>query len=113
MTATEREEVRTAIQEAIKKASEDLSAQQADNKSIAPDRAIGRVSRMDAMYNQQVNAGTLKRTKERLAKLEYVLGRIDNPDFGQCEYCRSPIHLARLKAMPESTTCVRCASFAG
>ena len=30
------------------------------------------MSRMDAMYNQQVNIGTLHRNRERLNKLEYI-----------------------------------------
>jgi len=96
----------------MEKARQAVAAQGLDGKSIAPDRAIGRISRMDAMYNQQVNDATLQRAKDRLARLEYLLAHVDHPDFGLCEYCRAPIPPARLRAMPESTTCMRCAAFA-
>ncbi|MBT7166385.1 MAG: hypothetical protein HN904_26625, partial [Victivallales bacterium] len=53
----------------------------------------------------------LQRAKDRLVKLEYALERIDTPEFGVCQYCSQPIPPARIIAMPESTTCMRCAAF--
>lgn len=112
MTDSEREQVQQSIREEIAKTQAALEAQSSEHRSIAPDNAIGRVSRMDAMYNQQVNIGALQRNRQRLDKLEYLLSKVDTPEFGCCEFCGAPIPLPRLKAMPESTTCMRCADFA-
>ncbi|MGC6531707.1 MAG: TraR/DksA family transcriptional regulator [Flavobacteriales bacterium] len=35
--------------------------------------------------------------------------KLDQPDFGTCARCRSPIPSGRLMLMPESNRCVRCA----
>jgi DnaK suppressor protein len=113
MTSEERDQIRDRIQAEMETTRAAIEAQSIEHQSISPDRAIGRVSRMDSMYNQQVNAGTLRRNRERLSRLEYVLTLVDTPGFGRCEFCQSPIPFARLRAMPESTTCMRCAAFAG
>ncbi|MBT3289760.1 MAG: conjugal transfer protein TraR [Victivallales bacterium] len=104
-------ELKAAITAKIEQTQQTISAQQGDSGAIAPDNAIGRVSRVAAMYDKQVNEGTLKRAKDRLAKLEYALERVDTPEFGICQYCSQPIPPARIVAMPESTTCMRCAAF--
>ncbi len=113
MTASERDQIRQSIQDEMERTRTAVAAQESDQQSIAPDRAIGRVSRMDTMYNQQVNIGTLHRNRQRLDKLEYMLSKVDTPAFGFCEFCKAPIPVDRLKARPESTTCMRCAAFAG
>lgn len=112
MTDDDRKRIQARVREEITKTREAVTAQQSDGKSIAPDNAVGRVSRMDSMYTQQVNAGALKRNRARIGKLEYVLSLVDTPKFGRCEFCGDPIPVERLKAMPESTTCMRCAAFA-
>jgi len=110
MDLLRRLETRKAINIKIGEARVAIAEQEEANAAVTPDNAIGRISRMDAMYNKQVNEGTLQRARERLAKLEYVLGKIDEPGFGQCDFCHQPIQPARLVAMPESTICVRCAT---
>ncbi len=112
MNAEQRAEMKAAITVKIEETRQAIAAQQRDSGPIAPDNAIGRISRMGAMYDKQVNEATLQRAKDRLAKLEYVLQHIDTPEFGHCEFCSQPIQPARIMAMPESTTCIRCAAFA-
>jgi DnaK suppressor protein len=112
MTSADRAEIKACVEAGIAATKEAVAAQESEGKSIAPDQAIGYAGRIDAMYSQQLNAGTLQRSKERLARLEYVLSRIEAPDFGRCEFCQAPIPVPRLKAMPECTTCMRCAAFA-
>jgi DnaK suppressor protein len=111
MNETTKIRIKTQIQELIEETRQDLAEQVESQKAIAPDNAIGRISRMDAMYNNQVNEATLTRTRERLAKLEYLLPKVDEPGFGKCERCMQEINEKRLMAIPESTLCVRCASY--
>jgi DnaK suppressor protein len=43
-----------------------------------------------------------------LRQIERALARIKQGSYGQCEYCQCRIPVARLNALPYSTTCVRC-----
>lgn len=78
-------------------------------QAIAPDDAIGRVSRMDAINNKSVNDAALRQTESKLDKLQYALEHINDPDFGLCTICHSPISTGRLVLMPESRKCIKCA----
>ena len=78
-------------------------------KPVAPDDAIGRLSRMDNIVNNSVNIAALSKAESRLAGLEYVLRNIDDSEFGYCMECGAPIPHARLMAMPGATLCVKCA----
>lgn len=76
---------------------------------IAPDNAIGRVSRMDAINNKSVNDSALREAEKRYKKLLLVLDKVNEPDFGICRSCKRPIPEGRLMIRPESTLCVNCA----
>jgi DnaK suppressor protein len=79
-------------------------------KPVAPDNAIGRISRMDTIVNQSVAEAQLSKARVRLARLEEALKRVDeDEEFGLCLDCGEPIPMARLKAMPETAYCVDCA----
>lgn len=78
-------------------------------KPVAPDNAIGRLSRMEALNSKSVNDTALISAKNRLSKLEYALATIDGPDFGKCAECKIDIPYKRLMFMPESDRCVQCA----
>ena len=88
-----------------------LVAQYRDlTKPIAPENAIGRVSRMDAINNKSVNEASLRQAKLKLHSLNRALDSIDNPDFGICRKCKNPIPVGRILIRPESVLCVNCAS---
>lgn len=79
-------------------------------KPIAPENAIGRISRMDAINNKSVNEASLRNAQAKLSQLEDALYKIDNnEDFGKCRSCGNPIQEGRLLLMPESPFCVPCA----
>lgn len=77
-------------------------------KPIAPENAIGRVSRMDAINNRSVNEAALQQARHRLSKLHNVLQNKDNPNFGKCVRCGNVIPPGRLLLVPESSKCVHC-----
>lgn len=76
---------------------------------IAPDNAIGRVSRMDAINNKSVNDSALRESEQRYKKLLLVLDNVNDPDFGICRKCKQAIPEGRLMIRPESSLCVKCA----
>ena len=78
-------------------------------KPIAPDVAIGRISRMDAINNKSVTEAAMRQAEEKLRNLQRVLAKIDDKDFGICLKCHKPIPLGRILIRPESLYCVSCA----
>jgi DnaK suppressor protein len=78
-------------------------------KPIAPDVAIGRVSRMDAINNKSVTESALRQAAEKLHSLNRVLSMYGMPDFGKCIQCKTAIPVERILFRPESLYCVNCA----
>ncbi len=75
---------------------------------IAPDNAIGRLTRMEAINAKGISESSYRSAKAKLDKLERTLKTIDQPEFGICLRCDEPIPFGRLMAMPESRVCVKC-----
>lgn len=109
MNATERKELKYKIVAAIGQCKRDIKNLEAITKPIAPENAIGRLTRMDAINNKSVNEATLRRNRMKLKRLETALNKINSPDFGDCKRCKRAIQPKRLMLMPESTLCIRCA----
>ena len=78
-------------------------------KPIAPDVAIGRISRMDAINNKSVAEASLRQAEEKLVNLRKVAEKFDSKDFGICLKCNQPIPVGRILIRPESLYCVNCA----
>ena len=78
-------------------------------KPIAPENAIGRVSRMDAINNKSVNEAALNKAEQKLKNLKIALSNINDSDFGICARCSQNIPLGRIMLMPQSRFCVNCA----
>ena len=79
------------------------------SKPIAPDVAIGRISRMDAINNKSINEAALINAKEKLQALNYALTKINSEEFGKCARCGNQIPIQRIVLRPQSVYCVRCA----
>ena len=104
-------EIRAKIEEEIVSIQQNISNLEELTKPIAPDNAIGRLSRMDAINNRSINQSNLTNSRQRLNLLKRALTRIDSdPDFGICLECGSPIPLGRIMIVPEANICVPCAS---
>ena len=57
---------------------------------------------------REVSFATRSLLVERANRLAEALDRLREGEYGTCDECGEPIAPARLKAMPEVTTCVRC-----
>ena len=77
---------------------------------VAPDNALGRLTRMEALNDKAVNEAALGQARERLYLLESALTRVYEKGFGICTACEKQIPLERLLLMPQSTRCVECAA---
>jgi DnaK suppressor protein len=58
--------------------------------------------------DREMNFATRSLLVERANKLAEALERLRGGEYGICEECGEAIAPARLRAMPEVTTCVRC-----
>lgn len=92
----------------IKKTEEAIIMYKDMAKPQAPDEAIGRVSRMDAINNKSVTDMALRNAEKKLKSLKRMLQNINDDDFGLCGSCSKPIPVERLFIKPESPFCVSC-----
>ncbi|BDQ33864.1 TraR/DksA family transcriptional regulator [Pseudodesulfovibrio portus] len=110
MNASQKKDFKTYALEEIKGLKAEIPRLEELVKPVAPDNAIGRISRMDNIVNQSVAEAQLSKARVRLVRLQEALKKVDkDEDFGLCVECGDPIPMARLKAMPETVHCVECA----
>jgi DnaK suppressor protein len=108
-----REKLKVHIKKRIAGLKEDIKSYQMLTQPVAPDNAIGRLTRMEAINSKSINEATLNKAKQTLSKMERTLMMIDDPDFGLCRECEEPIPYARLMIVPETNLCVQCAEATG
>lgn len=97
------------IEEALNQLADDIVMLEEDTRPIAPENAIGRVSRMDAINNKSVAEESLRQAKARQTALLEAKENITSPDFGRCIACKAVIPFERLMFRPESKRCMQCA----
>ena len=103
------EDIKAKILEEIAKVKKQISDYEALTKPIAPNDAIGRVSRMDAINNKSINEASLRQAKIKLANLNRVFEKFGTSEFGVCIKCKQDIPIGRILIRPESLLCVDCA----
>jgi DnaK suppressor protein len=77
-------------------------------KPEAPDNAIGRISRMDAINNKSIVDASLRNLHTRLDQLQKISQVIHDKDYGLCIKCHRTIAFERLKIRPEVRLCAGC-----
>ena len=109
MKALEKEKFKNKLIEEVSLTKEKIHQYKELSKPIAPENAIGRVSRMDAINNKSVIEAALRESENKLIKLKEIISRINSKDFGYCKICKSMIPFGRLMIRPESQLCINCA----
>jgi len=109
MNEQERAELKQKIIEEIRTQKHLIESFTETSKPVAPDNAIGRLTRMEAISSQGISEASLNSSKAKLVKLEKALEKINLPEFGVCVRCSESIAQGRIVLMPESTLCVNCA----
>lgn len=92
-----------ALQEASESTSEHRRPVELDQQST------GRLSRMDALQNQAMAAGSEARRQARMNALKAAVERLRTGDFGWCDECGDFIGQKRLDLDPTFARCVGCA----
>ena len=107
------EKLRIQFRERLHQEAADLRA--ADSDTLG-DRApveldqtsVGRLSRMDAMQQQEMFNACRTGYKKHLQDVQYALLNIEQGEYGWCEHCGESIDLRRLEVKPESRFCIGC-----
>ncbi len=110
MNQSEKHELGKLIEAEIEKLGKEVAILKEQSQPIAPDNAIGRLTRMEAINAKSINEANIRKAGLRLQRLQQALERIAEEEFGICEGCERPIPLQRIMLVPESTHCVRCLS---
>ena len=109
MTSRELEEIRQIIAELNASVEEEITELIELTKPVSLDASIGRLSRMDAINNKAINEMALRDKKQILKKLDRARERAEKGELGTCLRCGENIPFGRLKIMPYTTRCVKCA----
>jgi DnaK suppressor protein len=86
-----------------------LAASDPSADSIAPDNAIGRLTRMEAIQARSMGDEGRRRAESRLKQVERALERLDKGVYRICIRCGAEIPAGRLEFMPEAAHCMPCA----
>lgn len=97
------EQQRAELQDLSESAEESRSAVELDQTRQ------GRLSRMDALQQQQMALATEERRKTQLKRIDSALVRIKSGDYGYCVMCDEEIDEKRLEFDPAIPTCINCA----
>jgi DnaK suppressor protein len=68
----------------------------------------GRLSRMDALGQQQIARASEEHLRTELARINAALERHRNGRYGSCCRCRLPVETDRLNADPPTPFCLSC-----
>jgi DnaK suppressor protein len=85
-----------------------ITSYEEQTRPIAPDNAIGRVSRMDAIINKSMMESSLYEARKKRDGLKRVLAKAGTANFGCCRTCGQAIPAELILIIPESEYCVRC-----
>jgi DnaK suppressor protein len=110
MEHAEAERFRAQLESLRQEIESELAQEDPTKDSITPDKAIGRLTRMEAIQAQSMSAAGRRRLQARLKKIERAFDRIEDRSYGDCLRCGEPIPEGRLEIVPESAFCVRCAA---
>jgi len=102
--------IKQLLKKEIRKTEKVVEEYREMSQPVAPDDAIGRISRMDAINNKSVTEASLRQAEKKLKSLHRVLSQVGTSEFGICLKCRKTIPAARILYRPESLYCVDCAS---
>ena len=110
MTKNERDEIKLRLIKLQSTLQEDIAESKKSSHPVQLDQqSVGRVSRIDAIQQQQMQLASLQRLERRLKQVVTALKKVKDEDFGTCSLCEEPISMNRLRARPESPMCIDCA----
>lgn len=109
MEPSEQQRYLPIIEKRLAEVAQELSDLEQDTEAVAPDSAVGRLSRMDTIQIQQMAVAQRERLQNEQGRLRAALARIDRGEFGRCQLCGQDVVAERLEIQPDAVVCVPCA----
>lgn len=90
----------------------DIQVARSDDQTsaVAPDNAIGRLSRVDAVQAGYISDEVRRQITADRMRIQRALRMIAENNYGLCVRCQGEISVARLDAQPDATLCIDCAA---
>jgi DnaK suppressor protein len=86
-----------------------LASLEEARRPVALDQTLqGRLSRMDALGQQQIARSSEGHLRTELARINAALERHRSGRYGACCRCRLPVESSRLNADPAAPLCLSC-----
>ena len=101
MNESEKARFRDKLKTLLSEIEEYLEKSKDSAEAVSPDKGLGRLSRMEAMQDQQMVLELRRRRKRRKLEVINALTRLENDTFGRCIFCGGEISQNRLDAFPE------------
>lgn len=109
------DQVKKKLEAELNRTVERIRQMGGSSTSVESLRAVGDTSQLadevdviQVNEDREMNFATRSLLVERANRLAEALERLRGGEYGTCQECGEAIAPARLKAMPEVTTCVRC-----
>jgi DnaK suppressor protein len=91
----------TSLEELLKRSKEGA-------RPVELSEPIGRLTRMDAIQQQQMTKASRRTYERKLRQVQAALEMLGKDEYGFCRSCEEPIGYRRLKARPEAPYCLSC-----
>lgn len=97
------------LAEIAQQTEDSVQADDAAGTVVLDQSSVGRLSRMDAMQQQEMAKNRQARLAERKRKVDAALDRMAAGKYGLCCQCRDMIETERLESDPAAVFCTACA----
>tara|TARA_B100001248_G_scaffold262708_1_gene261287 strand:+ start:13219 stop:13572 length:354 start_codon:yes stop_codon:yes gene_type:complete len=101
-------ELKQLIHKKQRQIEDSLVEMKKSSKPVNLDGSFGRLSRMDALQQQQMALNNQLHLEKELKQLKASQNRIDQGVYGYCLQCEEPIGFKRLCVKPEVLLCFAC-----
>lgn len=113
MNSEQLEHCQTALSALRQELALEISDLELSSQPVQLDQqAVGRVSRGDALQQQNMALANLEQCRKRMHEVVQAEEKLSESEYGYCESCDNLIALPRLMARPDSRFCLNCQSAA-
>ncbi|MCP4432386.1 MAG: TraR/DksA family transcriptional regulator [Gammaproteobacteria bacterium] len=111
LTTTQLNQLIDLLKHQKKQLQKQLENTRADSQPVTLDQqSVGRVSRIDAIQQQQMAIANREQNKNLLIAINKSLSRFDNDEYGFCLECGEAVGFKRLQVQPHTDFCLACQS---
>lgn len=108
LTDEDRLAIRAKLEQQLESARTQLEALRGSSAPVSLDLSIGRLSRVDAMQQQQMASAARRRVEAEIRQVNAALRRVQGTTYGECALCGGDIGRRRLLARPATPYCRHC-----